>query len=824
MSIITRISTIMAFLWLALPLSAQQDDIRMIYHEAEENYAIGRIDQARDLLKNHLSEFDGSLLESAYRLMSLCYLANDDEDEAEYYASLLLRESPYYSVTPQDPKRFADIIAQIKAGLSATITTASSQAENLNEVPVPTTLITEEMIRLSGARNLQEVLAAYVPGMNIVDCNDDINIAMRGVYSNGQENILIMLNGHRLNSYCTNIASPDFSIGLEKLRQIEVLRGPASSLYGGVALTAVVNLITKQGVDVDGVMVKAGIGNHGQKRADLIFGKHYFDLDLLVWGSLYGSNGEDFEQDYDYFYEALKRPGKVTVGRIGTKPSYDFGVQLKWRDLLFMYNTHFSQVISPFSMGYIHLPYNIDRYKTYNGIKPSIATQSHHADLSYQRQLGNWFLKGTLRYDNSDVTHYKVISDSVIHGLTSVLGLKSEGKYQILDSLPGISRYINGLEQTFGIQLKGDYNYFKNQDHKGTLSFGAEFIHFQLEDARYLLGYNFNAALEPQELGDFGKGIENSYDTFLQLKHQWRSLIINAGIRYDGKHRYDKSNINEVSPRLALIWSRPKWNLRLSYSKSFIDAPYFYRKSNTQVAFFKQVPDTIKLSKETLHSFQLTFGGTQWVRGLNFEFNFFFNHARDLIFQSIIEHMNAGNIDTYGLEFMANYEHRGFTAHFSSCWQKISKSEVYGRNFSEAFNIPILTSNLILGWRPIPQLLLHSHLTFEGKSTTYQINVFGQALDNIIREMLDKAIAQKDQESIDYYTNLLNQTERHEIDTQENSPRFLVNLGAEYTLGRVKFALNVNNLFDKYFERSGMGSGRAPQKGRWFMFTTAIRL
>ena len=173
MSIITRISTIMAFLWLALPLSAQQDDIRMIYHEAEENYATGRIDQARDLLKNHLSEFDGSLRESAYRLMSLCYLANDDEDEAEYYASLLLRESPYYSVTPQDPKRFADIIAQIKAGLSATITTASSQAENLNEVPVPTTLITEEMIRLSGARNLQEVLAAYVPGMNIVDCNDD---------------------------------------------------------------------------------------------------------------------------------------------------------------------------------------------------------------------------------------------------------------------------------------------------------------------------------------------------------------------------------------------------------------------------------------------------------------------------------------------------------------------------------------------------------------------------------------------------------------------------------------------------------------------------
>jgi iron complex outermembrane receptor protein len=49
---------------------------------------------------------------------------------------------------------------------------------------------------------------------------------------------------------------------LDKLKQIEVLRGPASSLYGGVALTAVVNLITKQGIDVDGIKIRAGIGNY----------------------------------------------------------------------------------------------------------------------------------------------------------------------------------------------------------------------------------------------------------------------------------------------------------------------------------------------------------------------------------------------------------------------------------------------------------------------------------------------------------------------------------------------------------------------------------
>ena len=108
------------------------------------------------------------------------------------------------------------------------------------------------------------MLAAYVPGLNIIDCNDDINIAMRGIYSSTQEKILIMLNGHRLNSYATNTAAPDFSISLENVKQIEVLRGPASSLYGDVALTGVVNIITKQGADVDGVLAKLGVGNYGQ--------------------------------------------------------------------------------------------------------------------------------------------------------------------------------------------------------------------------------------------------------------------------------------------------------------------------------------------------------------------------------------------------------------------------------------------------------------------------------------------------------------------------------------------------------------------------------
>ncbi|MBR0259037.1 MAG: TonB-dependent receptor plug domain-containing protein, partial [Prevotella sp.] len=220
------------------------ENYRAIYDQAEQDYNIGRIEEARKALVDNLSDFPISLQLSAYRILSLCALGLDDNDEAERYVRMILDVNPYYSTTLSDPQRFIDMVEDIKGGRNATITTASSQAESLNEVPVPTTLITREMIQDCGARNLQEVLVTYVPGMNIVDGNDDINIAMRGIYSNGQEKILIMLNGHRLNSFATNIAAPDFSMSLDKVRQIEVLRGPASSLYGGVSLTAVVNVIT----------------------------------------------------------------------------------------------------------------------------------------------------------------------------------------------------------------------------------------------------------------------------------------------------------------------------------------------------------------------------------------------------------------------------------------------------------------------------------------------------------------------------------------------------------------------------------------------------
>jgi len=807
----------------SLVLMAQSDDerFRSIYQEAEAEYEIGRIEQAQQLLSNNMKGFTGTIRQSALRLLSLCALGLDDNERARTYAKQLLDENPYFSSSANDPQRFTDIIENIKSGRTATITTASSQAESLSEVPVPTTLITQEMIRNSGARNLQEVLAAYVPGMNIIDSNDDINISMRGIFSNGQEKILIMLNGHRLNSFATNICAPDFSISLEKLKQIEVLRGPASSLYGGVALTAVVNLITQQGSDVDGVDVKAGVGNYGQVKGDILFGKRYFDLDMLLWGSIFKANGETVtpELEDDIYGQATD---EVTVGRIGKKPSYDFGVQMKWKGLQFLFDTHFSQVLSPLTMSTLAKPYQYEEFRTFDGITPSFTTRSNHANLSYEHQWDKLHLSGALTYDNSDLTHYQVISEYPMEEFGTFFVSSSE----VVDAFlhEGTARNLNGQEQSYGIQLKGDYQYINNTHHKGSLMIGAEYSHFQLDDMRYNIVYSYTSTThESYDLAKIGKGHEDFYNAFAQLKHQWGPLIVNAGMRFDHKVRYNNSRVNEWSPRLAFIFLQPKWNMKLSYSKSFVDAPYLYRKTNLVLStMMSSVPlenmdNAEALEPESMHSLQFSFAGTEWIKGLNFEANFFYNRATDLIVTHIIEYLNEGNNKTLGVELIANYRQRKFSADFNFSWTNTIRNKLALQEINANNNTPKIMSNLVLGWQATKHLKLHTHLAFNGKQTTYNSDVIQIFSALRYATYAIEAMERGNIEEAQEWTALANEANERIIYQRDIKASLLCNVGAEYQIGRLTLGANIHNVFNTQRFLSGMNTKLVPQKGRWFM-------
>ena len=259
--------------------------------------------------------------------------------------------------------------------------------------------------------------------------------------------------------------------------------------------------------------------------------------------------------------------------------------------------------------------------------------------------------------------------------------------------------------------------------------------------------------------------------------------------------------------------------MKLSYSKAFIDAPYLYRKTNDYLSYLTQKPRAT-LTPESFHSYQLTFAGTQWIPGLDVELNGFFNQARDLIYMQIIDHKNTGLIDTYGLEAVAKYNSKKLFANLSLTWQKLHKGEIFNYDVDKQFNIPSFSSNLVLAWKPIRQLNLHTHLTYYSSQKAYSIDLVNTMAQTLMASMSDGS-------NYDLLKmllgNYLKEESRNSIEISEISPRLLVNVGADYTLGRFELGLNVHNLLNKSYHQSGMSTGLIPQQGRWLMFEVGYK-
>ena len=59
---------------------------------------------------------------------------------------------------------------------------------------------------------------------------------------------------------------------------------------------------------------------------------------------------------------------------------------------------------------------------------------------------------------------------------------------------------------------------------------------------------------------------------------------------------------------------------------------------------------------------------------------------------------------------------------------------------------------------------------------------------------------------------------------KEMPARAIVNIGGEYQLGPVNLGLNINNLLNTRYYRSGMNANLMPQQGRWFLASIGIKI
>ena len=123
---------------------------------------------------------------------------------------------------------------------------ALKRLEKLINSPATMTVLTEEAIGAAPSPTFVELMRV-VPGVNVTQLSArDVNITLRAPTGSLENSTLVLLDGRSIYQDFFGFVMWDFMpIDAVQMKQIEVIRGPASAVWGSNALTGVVNVITK---------------------------------------------------------------------------------------------------------------------------------------------------------------------------------------------------------------------------------------------------------------------------------------------------------------------------------------------------------------------------------------------------------------------------------------------------------------------------------------------------------------------------------------------------------------------------------------------------
>ena len=145
-----------------------------------------------------------------------------------------------------------------------TVSIASRYEQPISQAPANVHVITDEDIRHSGATDLPTVLRR-IPGLEVMQMNGaDFNVSVRGGNQPFANKMLVMVDGRSIyNDVQGSVYWKAIPVTLPEIKRIEVLKGPASSIYGFNAFDGIINIITKSPEEMKGTTVQFGGGELG---------------------------------------------------------------------------------------------------------------------------------------------------------------------------------------------------------------------------------------------------------------------------------------------------------------------------------------------------------------------------------------------------------------------------------------------------------------------------------------------------------------------------------------------------------------------------------
>ena len=150
-------------------------------------------------------------------------------------------------------------------------TSATGSPQRATEAPADMQIISADEIRRSGETSIPGILqrVAGVDVLNFSAGQSDVNV--RGYDQSSSPRLLVLVNGRQvyLDHYGMTIWAT-IPVQLDEIRQIEVVKGPGSALFGFNAVSGVVNIITFNPKYDARDVATVRFGDHGQKIGSLV--------------------------------------------------------------------------------------------------------------------------------------------------------------------------------------------------------------------------------------------------------------------------------------------------------------------------------------------------------------------------------------------------------------------------------------------------------------------------------------------------------------------------------------------------------------------------
>ncbi|MCW8933911.1 MAG: TonB-dependent receptor [Gammaproteobacteria bacterium] len=502
--------------------------------------------------------------------------------------------------------------------LNIEVFTASRFNQKSSEAPSKVTVINADAIRQYGYRTLKDVLNS-MPGLYSTNDRNYSYLGVRGFGLAGDYNtrVLLLLDGQRVNENIYDSFGIDYEgiVNVDNISRVEFSSGPGSAIYGANAFFGVINIITKNASEVDGVTASINYASENSRTARITAANTVNnDLEVFISISQYKSDGADI-----YFAEFDAPDSNNGIAeQLDYEESNKLLLKLNYKDWKF--ETAYNDRIKGIPTASYDQAFNTPPSETTDTL--GLMSLSYKTFISNESQIfsklsyANYNYDGDFTYDSPPITINK--DDSI-------------GKWWNLD-LRYQTSHIDKQKITLGIEYQNNYKQYQaNFDTDPFVSY--------LDDTRSSEVYGIYIQDEIRLSTDF---------------------IINAGIRYD-RNKMDSSSSNDnkqniVNPRIAFIYSlQTATTLKLIYGTA-------YRNANAYELYYGEALDYLpstNLQPEEIETYEFDIEH-YFSNNLKLTTSLYTNETTNLIelnsdINGDIYYDNIGTVNAIGTDLEVEY-------------------------------------------------------------------------------------------------------------------------------------------------------------------------